>query len=236
MSVFFFRAVARAQRHSCSVHPYDLMIDTTSSISSLHPPSPPRSLVPLYAQCGGNGTETAAADKGKTAVTGGVGGNGSRCPSCGVSDATASSMWRHLAEVTSILMAGKDPEVAATLIHLMLGPNTFYMSLKVQGAQPDPEPDEDFWALFDLNEETALDYAEEMNYKDIANHWESFDTYLCLFTAFLSQMLPTLSHELGSKTLGNAVCMFSRASSLYRTLVKRRSSVCVCMNSTKKKP
>ena len=139
-------------------------------------------------------------------------------------------MWHHLAEVTSILMTGKDPEVAATLIHLMLGPNTFYMSLKVQGARPDPQPDEDFWALFDLEEDSALDHAEDMNYKDIANHWESFDTNLCLFTAFFSQMLPTLSHELGSKTLGEDVCVcvvcvcLHAPPPLHWTLVKRRSA------------
>ena len=165
----------------------------------------------------GGGSETgstaaAAADKGKAAATTGAGteydenqNRSRRTPYGGVSDAaTASSMWRHLVEVMSVLTAGKDPKTAATLIHLVLGPNTFYMTLRVQGSIPDPVHDEDFWALFDLDNESALDYAEEMSYKDIANHWESFDTNLSLFTAFFSHMLPTMSRELGVQTIGGA--------------------------------
>lgn len=64
-----------------------------------------------------------------------------------------------------MLTAGKDPEVAATLIHLMLGPNTFFLSMKAEAAPPAPEPDEDFWTLFDLTDETAVEHAEELNYK-----------------------------------------------------------------------
>ena len=104
---------------------------------------------------------TAAAAGGGSGGSGGSGGAGG--------SSGTSSVWRHLAEVTSELTVGRDPEVAATLIHLMLGPNAFFLTLKVEGAAPPPAPDDDFWTLFDLTEETALEHAEDMNYKVCAS-------------------------------------------------------------------
>ena len=68
-----------------------------------------------------------------------------------------------------------NPERVATLVHLMLGPNEFYVRL-LTGESLDPAPpaetlatnaaNEPFFVTFDLNDDTAGDYAEDRCWRE----------------------------------------------------------------------
>ena len=117
--------------------------------------------------------------------------------------------WRRLARVVrAMTRAAKNkdgvpiketsPETLATLVHLMLGPNEFYVRL-LTGESLDPAPpaetlatnaaNEPFFVTFDLDDDTAGDYAEDRCWKDIEDHYEAFDTSLDAFAGLLTQTL-----------------------------------------------
>ena len=141
------------------------------------------------------------------------------CVSCGgngdaaagenrqVAQQVADAKWRHLATVVLAMtrtMPSGDQETHATLIHLMLGPNEFYLRL-VTGESLAPvttETDGDagdaaavapvappFFCTFDLTDDTASDYAEDCEYSGFDEHFESFDVSLQAFANLFSHML-----------------------------------------------
>ena len=103
------------------------------------------------------------------------------------------AMTRVAKDKDGTLMRSKSPGTLATLGHLMLGPNEFYLrqltgeSLEPAAPAADAQP---FFVTFDLDDDTAGDYAEDRAWKDIEDHYEAFDTSLdefaCLFTHMLS--------------------------------------------------
>ena len=115
--------------------------------------------------------------------------------------------WRRLARATramtraakdkdGTLLKDKSPETLATLVHLMLGPNEFYVRL-LTGETTDPaapasggaDAAEPFFVTFDLDDDTAGDYAEDRAWKDIEDHYEAFDTSLDAFAGLFTHML-----------------------------------------------
>ena len=95
------------------------------------------------------------------------------------------------------LLKDKSPETLATLVHLMLGPNEFYVRL-LTGETTDPAAPasggadggtEPFFVTFDLDDDTAGDYAEDRAWKDIEDHYEAFDTSLDAFAGLFTHML-----------------------------------------------
>ena len=122
-------------------------------------------------------------------------------------DSDDARRWRRLARVVramtrtaknkdGTLMRAKSFSMLATLVHLMLGPNEFYVRL-LTGESPEPAaPDVDapadaqpFFVTFDLDDDTAGDYAEDRAWKGIENHYEAFDTSLDAFAGLFTHML-----------------------------------------------
>ena len=79
------------------------------------------------------------------------------------------------------------PERVATLVHLLLGPNELYMRI-TNGA--DVTVSDDWFATFDLDADTAADFAEAVDFKNISEPWEAFDPYIAAFCGFLAHALP----------------------------------------------
>ena len=95
--------------------------------------------------------------------------------------------WSHLADVIAELTAEMVPERVATLVHLLLGPNELYMRI-TNGA--DVTVSDDWFATFDLDADTAADFAEAVDFKNISEPWEAFDPYIAAFCGFLAHALP----------------------------------------------
>jgi hypothetical protein len=116
--------------------------------------------VPLYFAQGEREAAAAAATDsggagGRTAGRRTAGGCGGGRGGSGGSDEDGSAVakWRHLTEVMLELTSDLIVEKAATLIHLVLGPNTYFLAVKTEDAPPQPAADDAFWNLFDLTEE-----------------------------------------------------------------------------------
>jgi hypothetical protein len=105
-------------------------------------------------------------------------------------------MTRAAKDKDGTLLKDKSPETLATLVHLMLGPNEFYVRL-LTGETTDPaapasggaDAAEPFFVTFDLDDDTAGDYAEDRAWKDIEDHYEAFDTSLDAFAGLFTHML-----------------------------------------------
>jgi len=120
--------------------------------------------------------------------------------------------WRYLARVVrSLTNEIDDPERAATLVHLMLGPNEFYLRVvtgeslepfnggiqdvdraaaeNAENAETAQHSASPFFATFDLTDETAGDYAEDCDWKGFQEHWESFDATVHSFAKLFAHML-----------------------------------------------
>jgi hypothetical protein len=107
------------------------------------------------------------------------------------------AMTRAAKDKDGTLLKDKSPETLATLVHLMLGPNEFYVRL-LTGETTDPAAPasggadggaEPFFVTFDLDDDTAGDYAEDRAWKDIEDHYEAFDTSLDAFAGLFTHML-----------------------------------------------
>ena len=102
------------------------------------------------------------------------------------------AMTRVAKDKDGTLMRSKSPGTLATLVHLMLGPNEFYLrqltgeSLEPAAPAADAQP---FFVTFDLDDDTAGDYAEDRAWKGIENHYEAFDTSLDAFAGLFTHML-----------------------------------------------
>lgn len=103
--------------------------------------------------------------------------------------------------MTKEIIADMHVTKAATFIHLLLGPNKFFFQ-QMSEVMPEPKPSHQFWTIFDLIEETAIEHAEDKNYQDINHHWEAFDTNICAFVSFFSKIMPMLKREYWIKLVG----------------------------------
>lgn len=140
---------------------------------------------------------------------------GCACANCGGENTSAAvenervervadQKWKHLSTVVRSMlraMPGSDNlEKQATLIHLMLGPNEFYLRLITgeslapignvfENADANALIAAPFFVTFDLDDDTSSDYAEDCEYMGFEGHFESFDGSLQAFGNLFGHML-----------------------------------------------
>ena len=116
-------------------------------------------------------------------------------PSKGNHEALCRRRWDYLAEVMAILAAAlENPERVATLIHIILGPNEFYCRL-ASGEPLDPLVEDDgetFFVTFDLDPDSAMDYAEDVGFNNFIEPWEAFDVSIAAFAELLTRLIPRM--------------------------------------------
>lgn len=116
-------------------------------------------------------------------------------PSEGNHETLRRRRWDHLAEVMATLAAAlENPERVATLIHIILGPNEFYCRLA--SGEPLDAPLEDdvdpFFVTFDLDSDSATDYAEDVGFNNFIEPWEAFDVSIAAFAELLTRLIPRM--------------------------------------------